>query len=192
MSMAVLPPPTTHTGVESWSISPSRMSQKSGETERTAALPNASAGFVSTASPLALISRSATTVTALPVGTAAHHPHRAVDLLVAHQLVAEQLDDGDVLLDLVEAVLEVIEHLGLVGEVVGGPVEGPPDVARGEEPIGLVQPHVVVGVQPHAAHAVVAIDEHRDLVAAQVLARHPQRVEPGDPCTDDTDVGVDL
>ena len=65
--MPVLPLPITHTGARSEAISPSRMSQVSGDTECTRVLDSGSGWFASMLTPTASISLSATIRTELAV-----------------------------------------------------------------------------------------------------------------------------
>ena len=100
------------------------------------------------------------------------------------------LVDPHPLLDHVEAVLEVVEHLALGRQVRAILAESPLDVPGGEHGMRLVESHVRVGVDPHAADALPSVDQDDLLVARQVSAGDEQGVESGDAGADDADIAA--
>ena len=102
-------------------------------------------------------------------------------LLGVLELVAEEFGDLDTPLYDLQAVLQMVEDLILGREVLRLPIESPLDVPSGEERMRLVEPEVVVGIQPHAAHAVTAVNQDNPVVARQVLAGNEQRIKAGNP-----------
>ena len=101
------------------------------------------------------------------------------------ELSAEICGELNPLLDHVEAVLEVVEHLVLGGEVRGLRPEGPLDVPGGEEGVRLMKAHIGIRVHPHTADTFPAIDQDDLLISGQVAARDGERVESGDAGPDD-------
>jgi hypothetical protein len=82
------------------------------------------------------------------------------------------------LLDDAQTVLEMVEHFAFSREVGAMLAEGPLDVSGGEHRMWLVQPHVRVGVDPHAADALPAVDQDDLLFAREVPAGDEQGIEP--------------
>ena len=81
------------------------------------------------------------------------------------QRPAEELVDLHPLLHHVEAVFEVVEHLALRRQVGAILAESPLDVPGGEHGMWLMQSHIGVGVDPHAAEAFPTVDEDDLLIA---------------------------
>ena len=84
----------------------------------------------------------------------------------------------------------MVEHLALRRQVGAILAERPFDVPGGEHGMRLVQPHVRVGVDPHAADAVPAVDQDDLLVARQVAAGDEQGIQSGDAGSDDADIAA--
>ncbi len=80
----------------------------------------------------------------------------------------------------VEAVPEVVEHLVLRRQVRAILPESPFDVPGGEHAVWLVQSHVRVGVDPHAADAFPAVDQDDPLIAGQIAAGYEEGVDSGE------------
>jgi hypothetical protein len=124
------------------------------------------------------------------VGRLARDTHHSVGLVVGLDCPAEELVDARPLLDHVDAVGEVVEHLGFGRQVRGFGPESPSDVSRGEHRMRLMQPHVRVRVDPHSAHARPTVHQDHSLIAGQVLTGDEQRVQPGDAGANDADVAT--
>ena len=95
----------------------------------------------------------------------AGYPHDPVGLIVGFQRPTEELVNLHPLFYDVETVFEVVEHLALGRQVRAILPESPLDVPGGEHGVRLVQPHVRVRVDPHAADARSSIDQDDLLVA---------------------------
>ena len=107
----------------------------------------------------------------LAVRGSASDPHDTVGFVMRFELPAEVLLDRHPFLDHVEAMLKVVEHLVFRRQVGGFLAESPLDVPGGEHGMWLVQAHVRVGVDPHAADTCPSVDQDDFLIRRQVSAR---------------------
>ena len=83
---------------------------------------------------------------------------------------------------------EVVEHLALRRQVGTVLTESPLDVPGGEHGMWLMQSHVRVGVDPHAADAFPPVDQDDFLIARQVLAGDEECIQSGDAGSHDANI----
>lgn len=161
----------------------------------TRSLESATGVFVFTSWPSALTSffRPDTERLALPRSAPDDHiASSAADLFVRLVLVAEAFLDRDLRSERLEAMAQVREHLRARREMAALLAEGPRDASGGEERVRLMQAHVVVCREPHAADSCSAIDDNDAVPRREVPARDEERIQTGNARAEDAEVARNL